>query len=158
MLVFAYELITSKNIGFALDSWRYSAKQKMSLAAWLEHTGQEHSRLYYPVKAFESILSGYVGLAQNDGDEFVKAEDDDPFYVCAEFANGRHIPPPIILAWEDDHTWQRPSGGYLQQLFILVAAALRPMAYIRARRECQEYCEWYFADASRAGAAAASVL
>ena len=158
MLVFTYELLTGSNIGAALDSASYCAKQKMALADWLEQTGQENSRLYYPIKALESILSGYVGLAQKDGDEFVKAEDDDPFYVCAEFENGRHIPLPIILAWEDDYRPRRPSGGYLQQLLILVAAALRPMAYIRARRECQEYCEWYFADASRAGAAAASAL
>lgn len=62
--------------------------------------------LYYSLKAIHSILSGYEpnSLEIRDWSEdgqFVHLDmlDDieDPYYVCARFNNGRHLPLPLIL-------------------------------------------------------------
>jgi len=75
--------------------------------------GDLFSEIQYAVKSFVSIRSGYVEMQRKyfDGDQYVweRAEpgDDDPYYICAKFNNGRHIPLPILDNWDDDNKLQK---------------------------------------------------
>jgi len=79
-----------------------------------------YEELYYGVKTIRSILSGYkspnleVRDWSEDGEFFTidMVEDIyDPYYVCARFKNGRHIPLPLLLDEEQ-------SDYYLQKIII----------------------------------------
>lgn len=80
----------------AISTWLYQ------LATDLAH------EVYYDAKSFLAIRSGYIQMEQKlwEGNEsaWENAEpgDDDPYYICARFANGRHIPLPILANWHPD--------------------------------------------------------
>lgn len=96
--------------------------------------------LYYAVKAFVSILSGYKTLQYRDYDgewQDIEGPNDHPYYVCALFNNGRHIPLPIII--------YPLNGGPLQAAAILLASIINPLSFLRARRACKNYLRlWDF--------------
>lgn len=71
--------------------------------------------VFYAVKSFFSVLSSFEGMEVKcfDGEKWAWEEvdadyDGDPYYVCARFANGRHIPVPILADWDyDEHRLQK---------------------------------------------------
>jgi len=69
--------------------------------------------LYYTLKAFDSLLSGFECLeVRTNGDwEPWNPGDipvEDPYYVCAKFKNGRHLPLPLVLNPEQsEHLLQK---------------------------------------------------
>ena len=71
----------------------------------------------YAVKSFFSIRSGYDRVETRWGDGWVAPQGEDPYYYCARFKNGRHIPLPILEA---------PRG--FQGLAIKIASLIRPSA------------------------------
>lgn len=85
----------------------------------------------YARKTLHSLAAGYRGLEATRGG----GEDrtwtgavpgwDEPYYVCARFGDGRHIPGPILA----DRAHQRG----LQGLVVRIALALRVPAAVQAR-------------------------
>ena len=94
--------------------------------------------IYYPIKTILTILSGYKELHAPhfdiEGNKWFSLADDytaEPYYVCAAFNNGRHIPLPIILC---------KSSRYPLQNFVLHLLSWHP-SYKKAFQDCQEYNE-----------------
>jgi hypothetical protein len=71
--------------------------------------------------------------------ESVTPGRDNPYYVCARFGNGRHIPGPILA-------WRAHQRG-LQGLLVRLALALRVPAAVAAR---DAWLEFVRADATDA--------
>lgn len=99
------------------------------------------SNVRHAIKSFRSIKSGFVVLQQqcNDGSGswWEVADGDSPFYVCALFADAKHIPLPILQRWvgRDGEL----SGGLIQQLAILLAGYIAPKNLEAALEACQKY-------------------
>lgn len=95
----------------------------------------------YSVKSFLSILTGFDELQVRFGDDWVAAEpgDDDPYYVCGRFGNGRHIPLPILMDWGADGG---PEAGYaMQQAAIWLGGLLNRRSLRAARAACAAFEE-----------------
>lgn len=65
----------------------------------------------YSTKVVDCVLSGYRGLEWRTGcGEWEPVEDDEfpdnPYYVCAAFENGRHIPLPLVIGEESEYPFQ----------------------------------------------------
>ncbi|MBD3260109.1 MAG: hypothetical protein GF334_00230 [Candidatus Altiarchaeales archaeon] len=67
----------------------------------------------YAVKSYFTARSSFLQMEEKyyDGDEWVweysEPGSNDPYYVCARFANGRHIPLPILDDWYDENRLQK---------------------------------------------------
>lgn len=63
----------------------------------------------YSIKSYLAVYSGFAQMESRYDGEWGKAEiGEDPFYICALFNNGRHIPLPILDDWEyDEHKLQK---------------------------------------------------
>lgn len=89
--------------------------------------------LHYTLKAIKSIFSGYSRLEQKGyDDEFepIFTQDSvDPYYACARFNNGRHLPLPLVIG--------APSEYRLQSL-VLKLLRWHP-AMRRAADDCRRY-------------------
>ena len=76
--------------------------------------------VYYAVKAVLSVRSGFESLQSRSINEWVSAYGD-PYYVCARFKNGRHIPLPLIIGKKSEFPLQNAvleilrKRGMLQQ-------------------------------------------
>ncbi len=95
----------------------------------------------YSIKSLSSILSGFDELQVRFGDDWVSAQpgDDDPYYVCAVFNNGRHIPLPILMNWGADGG---PEAGYaMQQAAIWLGGLLNRRSLCAARAACAAFEE-----------------
>lgn len=79
----------------------------------------------YMWKSLRSLRAGYLDLEEYDGDSWVPATSDDPYYVCARFRDGRHIPGPILA----DRAHQRGVQGFV----VRVALALGARSAVAAR-------------------------
>ena len=96
----------------------------------------------YAVKVFSSVLSGYKGLQYRGGDWYNVPDGelpDNPFYVCALFENGRHIPLPLILGTGKD--CGRLQAGALKFVERRTGRGNRGLwrAFYRALYECAWY-------------------
>lgn len=94
------------------------------------------SEIKYAVKSFFSILSGFERLESRYDDGWQEADEnyDDSYYVCAAFADGRHIPLPILADWnEDEHK--------LQKIAIRFAGFFNRKSYELARNRCEDWAE-----------------
>jgi hypothetical protein len=109
-------------------------------------------------KTAAALASGYAGVQQKVPNPNYRGGDDplfvwappewdphgpeDPYYVCAVFNNGSHIPLPFFLGQPPDDA----QGG------ILWDAALRgDPAYRQAAQAARMYERWYaFTSAARA--------
>lgn len=85
---------------------------------WREHFGDLPEQIGYAIKSYKAVKSGFMQMESkyHSGEEWVWEEvgaNDDLYYVCARFANGRHIPLPILANWE--------SGNKLQKFAIRLA-------------------------------------
>lgn len=92
----------------------------------------------YSVKSLSSILSGFDELQARFGDDWVAAEpgDDDPYYVCARFKNGRHIPLPILMDWGAEGS---EAGYAMQQAAIWLGGLLNRRSLRAARAACAAF-------------------
>jgi hypothetical protein len=101
--------------------------------------------LCYAVKVTRSAMSGYMGLAHkvDDGWESIlstRAYDvspvfepaDWPYFVCATFRDGRHIPLPLILG-------EYRECGPLQRIMLKI---LKPLLQT-AHYDCAHYDAQY---------------
>jgi len=76
--------------------------------------------VYYALKAILSVRSGFESLQSRSINEWVPAYGD-PYYVCARFKNGRHIPLPLIVGKKSEFPLQNAvleilrKRGMLQQ-------------------------------------------
>ena len=76
--------------------------------------------VYYAIKAVLSVRSGFESLQSRSINEWVPAYVD-PYYVCARFKNGRHIPLPLIIGKKSEFPLQNAvleilrKRGMLQQ-------------------------------------------
>ena len=76
--------------------------------------------VFYTVKAVLSVRSGFDCLQSRSINEWVPAYGD-PYYVCARFKNGRHIPLPLIVGKKSEFPLQNAvlemlrKRGMLQQ-------------------------------------------
>lgn len=76
--------------------------------------------VYYALKAILSVRSGFDRLQSRSINEWVPAYGD-PYYVCARFRNGRHIPLPLIIGKKSEFPLQNAvlemlrKRGMLQQ-------------------------------------------
>ena len=76
--------------------------------------------VYYAIKAVLSVRSGFESLQSRSINEWVSAYGD-PYYVCARFKNGRHIPLPLIIGKKSEFPLQNAvleilrKRGMLQQ-------------------------------------------
>ena len=61
--------------------------------------------IYYTIKAVLSVYSGFDCLQSRSIDGWVSAYGD-PYYVCARFDNGRHIPLPLVLGDKSEYPLQ----------------------------------------------------
>lgn len=64
--------------------------------------------IYYAGKSVLATLSGFDCLQSREGDgEWVQAEpEDNMYYVCARFRNGRHLPLPLVVGYESEYPIQ----------------------------------------------------
>ena len=105
----------------------------------------------FAVKVIRSARSGYYWLEYHERDEWEPigytmepidcgdgralypnfSLDDQPYYVCARFGNGRHIPLPLVLGDDGD-------AGPLQRLALKVASK-----FSKAMREAEYDCATY---------------
>jgi len=102
------------------------------------------------IKVVRCLVTGFQGLEHRGLDwEVVNVAeiDTDPYYVCARFLNGRHIPGPILSA----RAHQRGVQGFV----IRLALALRVPAAVHARAAWQAYADTYTATWAARDAAAA---
>jgi len=83
------------------------------------------SEVRYAIKSFFTVRSGFIQMENkyHDGDEWYweKAgpnDYDDPYYTCARFGNGRHIPLPILADWDEE-------SNKLQKLAIRLAGGVK---------------------------------
>jgi hypothetical protein len=96
----------------------------------------------YAIKAIDCVLSGYDGLVHKVNGEWEKIEGDDlyedPYYVCAQFINGRHIPLPLITGNTDDEP------GPLQ-VFVLgwISRHCEWRGVLRGYYHALADCAWY---------------
>jgi len=93
----------------------------------------------YAVKVVLSILSGYRGLQFNSDGEWIDVDGDfpdDPYYICAVFENGRHIPLPLII---DDGECGPLQGAVLD----FMARHARPSGLLRGFYRALVACAWY---------------
>ena len=76
--------------------------------------------VYYAIKAVLSVRSGFDCLQSRSINEWVPAYGD-PYYVCARFKNGCHIPLPLIIGKKSEFPLQNAvleilrKRGMLQQ-------------------------------------------
>lgn len=98
------------------------------------------NNFYYGFKTLCSVLSGFSGVeAKNPYNDYAfepvdEWSDDDPYYVCAAFNNGRHIPLPIVMNGESE---------YILQDIVILCFWHHP-ALKQARIECQKYIDHYY--------------
>ena len=107
--------------------------------------------LCYAVKVFRSVVSGYDGLAWNSDQGWELIGDDTegrfdmvdyPYYVCAQFKNGRHIPLPLILGDTDN-------VGPIQKLALRVMFPANKWIgedALACLQDCAEYQEQWRSD------------
>jgi len=90
------------------------------------------------VKVLRCLAAGFQRL-EHRGLEWapVAGIQEDPYYVCARFANGRHIPGPILAY----RAHQRGVQGWVVRL----AMALRVPAAVEARAAWKAYADAYTA-------------
>lgn len=92
--------------------------------------------LYYSIKSLRLLGAKFVALQEcvNDGEESWWIDIDErstcpPYYVCALFDNGKHLPLPLVLGEKSE---------YPMQNFIL--KILRSIGILRqAEKACLEY-------------------
>lgn len=94
----------------------------------------------YSMKSFSSILTGFDELQVKLNGDWVSAEpgDDDPYYVCALFKNGRHIPLPILMDWGAEGC---EAGYALQRAAIRLAGMINRRSLRAARAACAAFEE-----------------
>src|SRR5690554_5730681 len=93
--------------------------------------------VYYTVKAALSVRSGFECLQSRSINEWVPAYSD-PYYVCARFKNGRHIPLPLIVGKKSEFPLQNVAlemlrrKGLLQQAEIACKKFMEHSPYINS--------------------------
>jgi len=95
----------------------------------------------YSVKAVRSVFSGYRGLEVRVDPDWEPVEDapDEPYYVCATFENGRHIPLPVILGFD-----ARDEQPPLQNAVVgWMARHCKPSGWLRGMYRALEDCARY---------------
>lgn len=93
-----------------------------------------NENMFYALKTLRTVYeSWYLGLQQRDSDSgWVEADPeygDDPYYVCAAFDNGSHIPLPLIMGDQSEFP--------LQDLVLEQARRTGKLAKIV--NDCEEY-------------------
>lgn len=90
--------------------------------------------VHYSIKAIRSILSGFDSLETKDPCggfyEVFPGDEEEPYYVCARFNNGRHLPLPLVLEPAD-------SEYKLQKVVLYALGWTKPMR--QAKKACVEY-------------------
>jgi hypothetical protein len=78
-----------------------------------------------------SVLSDFETLEIRAGDTWCEASNgDDAYYVCAKFANGHHVPLPVLLEWD---------APAMQAFAIRLAEKLNPDSFLAAVNACEEF-------------------
>jgi len=115
----------------------------------------------YAIKVLLSARSGYWWLEYNSRSEWQPIGytmepiqccdsvglypafklENEPYYVCARFGNGRHIPLPLVLGDDED-------AGPLQRLALRLASRFSK-AFHKAEFDCATYDEQWRDDCSR---------
>jgi hypothetical protein len=96
----------------------------------------------YSVKVIQSVLSGYCGLEwRTDDQEWEKIGEDEfpdlPYYVCAAFENGRHIPLPLLTgSGESEYPLQEAVLRFLSK-------RCKHTGLLRAFYRAVWDCAWY---------------
>jgi hypothetical protein len=94
--------------------------------------------IYYTIKAVRSVRSGFVELqCRNSFGNWTSADEEycyeQPYYVCALFRNGRHLPLPLVLGDKSEYPLQNAVLNRLRRKGLLRQAEIA----------CQEYINRY---------------
>lgn len=108
--------------------------------------------IHFSIKAIWSILSGYLNLETKSTltGHFEEVDPEctvwweNPYYVCALFKNGRHIPLPLILEPEaSEYPIQRAVIWVADKLGLLEKAKKDCLCYVKNFGESHEE-EYYY--------------